>query len=203
MNAKHEETESLPEASSQQRVLNGIDLSQVRLSANFEEAAGVERLLLTIPVRKPTRTEFFRVHPSPEYRISVGVIELKEEGETYLVAGDIAAQLPSEVVPKSIYTCVNRQGVVFLWPVRLPGPDGRLDAWNTSASHIAELATRHWLRMLANRGLGAYDVHQATAIPTEPNWPSKSFAELMSIAFRDRFITSEDHPVLRQLRGEV
>lgn len=200
MNTKTEEAKS---ASGADGLLNGIDLNQVRLSADFEEAAGVERLLLTIPVRKPSRTEFFRVHPSPEYRINVGVIELKDEGETYLVAGDIAPQLPNEVVPKSIFTCVNRQGVLFLWPVRLPGPDGRLDAWNTSASHIAELATRHWLRMLANRGLGAYDVHQATAIPTEPNWPSKSFAELMSIAFRDRYITTEDHPVLRQLRGEV
>jgi len=188
---------------SQQGILNGIDLNSIRLSSNFEESAGVQKLLLTVPVRKPWCTEFFRVHPSPDYRIGVGVIELKEERETYLVAGDIAAQLPSEVVPKTIYTCVSRQGVVFLWPVRLPGPDGRLDTWNASASHIAELATRHWLRMLANRRLGAYDVHQATSIPTEPTWPSKSFEELLSIAFRDRYITSDDHAVLRQLRGEV
>jgi hypothetical protein len=133
----------------------------------------------------------------------VGVIELREDNETYLVAGKLAPLLPNEVVPKTIMTCINRQGILFLWPIRLPGPDGRLDAWNTSATRIAEMATDHWLRMIANRSLGAYDVHEATSIGVEPQWPEKAFEELMSIAFANRYITSEDHPVLRQLRGEV
>ena len=26
--------------------------------------------------------------------------------------------------PRTFFTAINRQGVVFLWPIRLPGPDG-------------------------------------------------------------------------------
>ena len=35
---------------SQQGILNGIDLNSIRLSSNFEESAGVQKLLLTVPV---------------------------------------------------------------------------------------------------------------------------------------------------------
>ena len=129
----------------------GIDLAAIRLPASFEEAAGVQRLLTTVPVRKPNRTEFFRVHPGTEFRVVAGIIELKEEREFYLVAGDLAQQLPAEVAIKVLYTCVNRQGVTFLWPVRIPGGDGRRDSWCTSAARIADLATRKWTRADTSR----------------------------------------------------
>lgn len=202
-NNKSKDNGKETEGKEQPGLINGIDLNAIRLSANYEEAAGVQKLLLTVPVKKPTRTEFFRVHPDPAFRINVGVIELREENETYLVSGQLTPLLPNEVVPKSIVTCINRQGVLFLWPIRLPGPDGRLDTWNTSANRIAEMATTRWLRMIANRGLGAYDVHEATSIGIQPQWPEKTFGELLDIAFRERYITTDDHPVLRQLRGEV
>jgi hypothetical protein len=51
--------------------------------------------------------------------------------------------------------------------------------------------------------LGAYDVFQATGDLPEPEWPGLPFRELLRVAFRDRFIQSEDHPVLRRLRGEA
>jgi hypothetical protein len=31
---------------------------------------------------------------------------------------------------------VNRQGILFLWPVRLPTEDGRLDAWDQAALSV-------------------------------------------------------------------
>ena len=39
------------------------DLSKLRLPQNFE-AVGVTPGFMTVPVRKPTRTEFTRVHPT-------------------------------------------------------------------------------------------------------------------------------------------
>ena len=51
--------------------------------------------------------------------------------------------------------------------------------------------------------LGAYEVYEATAELPEPIWPDVSFRELVEIAFRERLITTHDHPVLRRLRGEV
>ena len=41
-----------------------IDPSLLRLEQNFAELAGVKKRLVTVPVRKPHRQEFIRVHPS-------------------------------------------------------------------------------------------------------------------------------------------
>jgi hypothetical protein len=37
----------------------------------------------------------------------------------------------------------------------------------------------------------------------EPVWPEASFQDLIKIAFRDRLITTIDHPVIKRLRGLV
>ena len=179
------------------------DLSRLRLSQNFAAAIGVKKALLTVPVRKPTRQEFVRVHPDPTYHVQVALIELRDEGEVYVVEQDICAELPGEVVPKVLFTAMTRQKVVFLWPIRLPGEDGRLDPWNRSALDAADLATRQWVKVVSDRALGAYGVFEATGNLPDPEWPEVSFEELVRVAFKGRVISSLDHPVLRRLRGEV
>src|SRR5262249_56358847 len=42
--------------------------TNLRLSQSFVETAGVKKLLTTVPVRKPSRQDFVRVHPDPAYR---------------------------------------------------------------------------------------------------------------------------------------
>jgi hypothetical protein len=49
---------------------------------------------------------------------------------------------------------------------------------------------------------GAYDVAHAPNQTAEPRFPDMSFAEILSVAFRGRYIDDIDHPVLKQLRGE-
>ena len=182
---------------------NAFDLSHLRLSQNFAAAIGVKKALLTVPVRKPTRQEFVRVHPDPTYRMQVGLIELRDEGEVYVVERDICPELPGEVVPKVLLTAMTRQGVVFLWPIRLPGEDGRLDLWNRSALDAADLATKQWVKVVSDRALGAYSVFEATGNLPEPEWPEVSFEELVRVAFKGRVISALDHRVLRRLRGDV
>ena len=77
-----------------------IDLNRLRLSQDFAATTGVKKVITTIPVRKPERQEFIRVHPSEDYRIETAVMELKEERETYLVDADMWHELPGEVIPK-------------------------------------------------------------------------------------------------------
>jgi hypothetical protein len=179
-----------------------FDLDNLRLPQNFSETAGVKKLLRTVPVRKPNKQDFVRVHPDAAYRESFAMVELKEDREEYLVAGaGLAAELAAEIVNKILFTAINRQGVVFLWPVRLPGPDGKEMEWHRSARDAAEEATRHWIRVSPNMSLGAYEMIVAEAITSAPNWPEVGFQELIRIAFRDRLITSLDHPVVRRLRG--
>ena len=164
---------------------------------------GVKKALITVPVRKPNRQDFVRVYAGEEWRLQTAVIELKEERETYLVDRSLWSEFPGEIVPKILFVTINRQGVVFLWPVRLPGEDGRIDEWNRSALEAAHMAEKGWVRVAANSSLGAYEVYEAAGHIQEPEWPEVRFEELLRIAFKDRFIRDPDHPVLRRLRGEV
>jgi hypothetical protein len=177
------------------------DLSNFRLSQDFVETAGVKKLLTTVPVRKPNPQDFVRVHPDSNYRMEFAVIELKDDREIYLLLLPIAKQLPGEFTMVTLYTTINRQGVVHLWPVRLPASDGRIIEWHRSAAEAAELAMTHWVRVKANMSLGAYEIFEAASTIPDPTWPELSFQELLRIAFRDRFVGSLDHPVVRRLRG--
>jgi hypothetical protein len=182
---------------------NPFDPAHLRLSQNFAETVGVKKALITIPVRKPNKQEFVRVHPSDGYRLETAVLELKEERETYLVAPELWSELPNELTPKVLFTTMNRQGVLSLWPVRMPGEDGRLDEWNASALEAAEMARNHWVRVVANMSLGAYEVYEATGDLPAPDWPEMEFSEILKVAFKGHYITEIDHPVIRRLRGEL
>src|SRR5215470_19700969 len=93
-----------------------FDLANLRLPQSFAEGNAVKKLLRTVPVRKPNPQDFVRVHSSPAYRGDFPIIELKDEREDYLVAGPLVAELVGEFKAKTLFTAVNRQGVVFLWP---------------------------------------------------------------------------------------
>jgi hypothetical protein len=182
-----------------------FDPANLRLSQDFASAIGVKKALLTVPVRKPDKAWFVRVHADDGYRLLTAVIELKEDRETYLVARALWPDLAGESTfsPRALFTAMNRQGVLFLWPVRLPGPDGKVDEWSRSAHEAAELGRKGWVRVAANMALGAYEVFQAQGELGDPDWPAESFHHLLRVAFKDRFIDCPDHAVLRKLRGEI
>ena len=182
-----------------------FDPASLRISQDFSAGLGVKKMLLTVPVRKPSREWFVRVHPDESYRLQTGLLELKEERELYLVAPDLWSDLATEATfsPRALFTAISRQGTLFLWPIRLPGPDGRVDDWNRSALEASQIATRKWVRVSANMSLGAYDVYAASGNLPEPDWPEMPFSEILRTAFKDRYIQEPDHPVLRRLRGEI
>jgi len=169
-----------------------FDPERLRLSQNFVDLVGVRKILTTVRVSKPHRQMFVRVHPDPKYRLDTLVLELKEERETYLVDLALGSELPGELVAVTLFTAITRQNDVFLWPARLPDPDGRQNRWSESARQAAKLAMSQWVRMAANMSLGAYEISVATGDLPEPQWPEKNFQELLQIAFYDRFIRQED-----------
>lgn len=178
-----------------------FDLASLRLPQNFEDTSGVKRIVTTVPVRKPDRTWFVRVRPGEEWRLSTGIVELKDERETYLVAPSLRHELASEMTPKVLFTAINRQGVLFLWIVKLPNVDGRSDTWSQSALAAATQAEGGWVRVIPNNTLGGYDLYTARAGLPDPEWPDLSFQEIIRLAFKDRMIDSLDHPVVRRLKG--
>ena len=178
-----------------------FDLKSLELSQDFIETAGARKLLTTVPVKKPSPQDFVRVHPSPDYRRNLLMLNLKDDDEFYVVRPELADALNGETVRKTVHTTVNRQGVVSLWPITLPMPDGKDLAWWRSEREAAELAMSRWIRIKANRSLGANEIVEAPGVTVEPQWPELGFQELVRIAFRDLIIDKLDHPVIKRLRG--
>ena len=174
----------------------------LRLKQSFAETVGVKKLITTMPVRKPSAQDFVRVHPSPNFRADFPIIELKDEREDFLVTASMHPELTAEIVCKTLFLAVTRQGTFFLWPIRLPGPDGKDLDWWRSAREAAEHATERWIRVKPNMNLGAYDIFEAVSTLSDPEWPALDFWQLIKIAFRDRLIDSLDHPVIKRLRGQ-
>jgi hypothetical protein len=182
-----------------------FNISCFRLNETLADHAGGQKLLTTVPVRKPSRESWFRTHPDEQCRLPTPVIELKEQGETYLVARQLWPELMGEAtfVAKLLVPTLTRQNDLLLWPIRLPGPDGTIDDWSASAMDASNIARTKWVRLYAKRSLGAYEVLVAPDPQSEPTWPQHPLAEIIKIAFKGRIIESLDHPVIRQLRGQA
>ncbi len=179
------------------------DLSKLRVSQDFAAAAGTEKIITKIPVGKPHKQWWSRVRPESDFRIETVILEIKEKNEIYLVAPELWSLLADETTRAAIFTGINRQGVLFLWPVKLPGADGRHNPWHLSSLAAATTAQDCWIRMTANQPAGAYDIVKSVAKLDDPKWPNVCFNELLRTAFAGRYIDSLEHPVLKELRGEV
>jgi hypothetical protein len=190
--------------SEEQPTYDPFDVQSLRLTQDFGSAVGVRKRLVFVPICKPSNEWFVRTHPDESYRLPTALLELKKERETYLVAQPLWPELTSEptFTPRLLVLAVSRQGNPFLWPARLPGPDGRLDPWNQSALEACQMARTEWVRLKSNMQIGAYDISVAS-FQAEPEWPDLPFQEILRIAFRDRVISDWNHPALRRLRGEI
>ena len=180
-----------------------INISDIKLTQDFSGLIDVKKVLTTVPVRKPDGQTYIRVHSGEESQFTTMILEIKEDRESYLVKKDLWVHLGGELVPKLLVTAITRQGIPFIWPIRLPGHDGKIDAWNRSAHEAARIAQDTWVRVKANMGLGGYEIFAATSIKEEPEWPEILGEELLQLAFKDNYISTLDHPVLRRLRGEL
>jgi hypothetical protein len=141
-----------------------FDPASLRLDQTFIDGPAVKKLLTTIPVRRPGPQEFVRTHPDEAYRVDTAVIILKDDREVYLITRDLIPELIDEAVRVTLVTTINRQGTLTIWPVRLPGPDGKTMSWWTSAREASELAiekgcalnlTRTWAPMTSLRQAAA------------------------------------------------
>jgi hypothetical protein len=181
---------------------NPFDPAALRLDQSFADTVGVKKLLTTVPVRKPNRQDFVRVHPDPKYRLTpAAIIEVKEDREVYLITPGMAQALPGEFSLVTLFTTINRQGTLHLWPVKMPFPDGRQNEWHRSAAEAAERAMRRWVRVTSSMSLGAYEIFEANGDLPEPVWPDIPFQEILQIAFRDRIVDRADHPLVQRLKG--
>lgn len=190
----------------QEQKADPFDLEAIRQSQDFGSVVGVKKTL-KCKVRKPSKEWWIQTCPDQSYRIEAPIIELKEEGETYWVNPELWSELLGEptFIRKALVLFTAKhtwaKGDFFLWPIRLPDADGKIDDWNRSALDYAS-QSGIWQRITANRDIGEYDQYLTSMAWAEPQWPEAEFSELVRAAFKGRLIDSMDHPVVLNLRPD-
>ena len=192
-------TTQLPPA---ERPVDLSDLAGFKMPAGQEQVISAKKLFTACPVRKPKKEHFCRTIADASRWAVWPVIELKEDNEMYLVHASLLNELAGEATLISIRLAlsVTSEGNPFLWPLRLPGSDGKINSWHASANHAADLARSSWIRCTANHQVGGYDISEAQFV-REPQWPEVTDDAVIEVAFRGRMITTLDHPIIRRLRG--
>src|SRR5437016_2298663 len=84
------------------------DLNALRLPQDFAANLGVKKLLVQVRVTKPHKGWFVRKRPGGEWQTKVAMIVLKEEGDSYVVHPNLAADLPDDVRHFTLATAINR-----------------------------------------------------------------------------------------------
>ena len=178
-------------------------ISSLRISASYGATLGVRKLLTRVPVCKPKKTNFFRVHVSEEMTFQGMLLEQKEVNESYLVVPDIAQEISELVSAVQLYAAIDRHNNVSLIPVPLPGEDGKRNPWHQSLAQAVEMSKSNWIRITANMSLGGYDVFAAEASLSEPEWPDCDIEALIEVAFRGKIISGLEHPIVQSLLGRI
>jgi hypothetical protein len=87
--------------------------------------------------REPRDGELVRVHPSPEMRREMSLVDV--DGVPHLVADNMIAEVervaPGKLKKVMMFTAQNMEGEIFLWPVVMPVP----------SDHPAFQAIDHWM----------------------------------------------------------
>ncbi len=186
-----------------------FDFDSVKLSPTFVAGMMVEKLITTIPIRKPNAYEFFRIRDDSEWTFSLYLLDLNEgDEEKYIVAPELISDVMDigRLKPVMIYTLITHtHKIFFLSDVPLPDQDGKDNGYNRTRRESYAIGTKKWVRIKANKALGAYEISLAKGELPEPKWPKepKTIKDALNIAFKNKIIDSIDHPVLKQLRGEL
>lgn len=202
-NSQYEEqpSASIAAATGASKQGDEFDPASIRLRDNVVANIDVRTETITVPVRRPSKQSFVRVYPEEGYAEWFGVIQLDGEDETYLVPEALQGELAAEMKRVRLYTAIDPQGNVFLWPVPQPNPERPSD-WHLSHHEIAQRARRDWVRLRSNKTLGAYVAQVPMGNIEEPKWPEGlHYGDLLRKAFKDRVIKDLEHPVVKRLQG--
>jgi hypothetical protein len=175
------------------------DLSSVAIAPTA--LVGQQRIVTRVPVKRPDKQIFFRAHPTD--KVETYVIEDRENREMYYVLPEMRDEIVAQGLhrPVLLVRVITRQAVNMVWPIGL-SVDGRSNSWHETAHEACRMAEKDWIRIVSNMALGGYEIFKAIAPIDEPDWSKMTFQELLEIAFRNRIISSLDHPVLKNWLAE-
>ena len=153
-----------------------------------------------LEVRKPPADHYVHVHPDPDFN---GVFPLYADSlvkryEPYLIAPELMDTLPPQVRVNvkwvRLAVAVTDTGQLFLWHIPQTGSD-----WHEQGDQRVMTAMTQWAKVIPDTS-GYRQEDPVVQLP-EPVFPGWSFAEYLARAFKDRYIDSLEHPVIKRLAG--
>jgi hypothetical protein len=97
---------------------------------------------------------------------------------------------------------VRETGQLCLWPLNMESEFSVGDnSYNRSAFRCAQEAERWWVRVTTDIKRGEFVFYPAEADYGTPTWPDKTIDELVDIAAKVDLIDSENHQIIRNMRG--
>ena len=189
-----------PKDEAEESPLPGFDMSKY-VAKPIDTNLVIKKKITTILSKKPNSQTYFQAHPKLE--VTVDTLEWKEENDLYLVNQEKLVELFEQTKRVILYVCINSKGDPFLFPVPQPDSRGHWNSWHESASKAVSEAKGNWVRIQPNRSIAGYDTLIAEGNLAPPKWPDMTIEQYIGIAFANRIIDSEDHPVVKQLRGLV
>jgi hypothetical protein len=173
------------------------NISQFVLSQDFDTELGIQSELMAVAIRKPKKTEWFRVHPTFSRPMIVYKADEGEvRGEFYIVTPAVAQHLKENVSNAHLVLCVTRTNVPFFWPVGVP--TDRENMWRTSAVRVMTKARTEWVRCVAKMDAGCYEAKTTTEALPEPEFPD-DINRLLALALEKRGIASVEHEAIKHL----
>lgn len=179
-------------------MIGGIRLDELVQPVDFSGAA-TAGTPTRIHINKPRRDEWVMVRSGKEWETAIYVIEDAQDmdREIYVVTADLAnGELADDARYAILYLAISSTGRLFWWHVKIAA-NSRRNHWAESALKAIEAAKGKWIRVIpAHEG---YEIREARARMSEPQWPDMSRNEIIQLAFEDRIIDSMEHPVAQRL----
>jgi hypothetical protein len=154
-------------------------------------------------VRRPDRREWVVLNPASELRTRLLLHKPKADGievEHYFVEKPLRGPIGDELKVVRVFVYHSLRSKTFgLWVVNVT-----LDnTWYESLAQLfrqsAEFFAQHAIRVISDKANSRYRV-RCKSLATAITWPGKETGALLAEAFGpNRFITSKDHPVYRDL----
>jgi hypothetical protein len=160
-------------------------------------------VLVNVTVDKPANNCYFRAHPT--WVLDEATVIRDAEGTSrtfYFVVPAMRThpKLMPRLRPVTLAVIsLWPADTVQIWPVPILG-EREFKVWK-SARTAYELARNQWVQIVWNEASSDYIIDPAEGIDHLPNWPDKSFEELLKLGFDGKIIDNEDHSYVRRLRG--
>ena len=165
---------------------SGFNIFDPAACLDDENVPDVNPPVEDIPIRKPNKLKFYRVHSKFVVDRDILVVPEGMDEVTYLCYPKLIDEFPEAIRRARLYPYVGTDSKqVYLWRINHPTKAGgkRNQKMFDTAVRAAEQAQNQWTRIWWNQEVGHYTHQTSRADLEEPRWPDLAFEEILRIAF--------------------